>query len=137
MDMLRLRALALLTAIAAASVGGCSTVMEATRPDPVRLDKFVVGEQRFDVLAQLGAPVVAREKKGDQSCDIYKLYTHGPTGVEKGAIAAGEAVADVFTWGLFEVVATPGEAATKNKLHAVVFCYSTDDKLMSVTESNS
>jgi hypothetical protein len=111
--------------------------MEASRPDPVRLDKFVVGEARFDVLAQLGAPIVAREKKGDQTCDIYKLYTHGPGAVGKGVIVAGEAVADVFTAGLFEVVATPGEAATKNKLHAVVFCYSADDKLVSYSESPS
>lgn len=131
MTMARVAVLAFMSAAAS----GCSTVMEATRPDPVRLDKFTLGEQRFDVLAQLGAPVVAREKKGDQSCDIYKLYTHGPSGMEKGAIAAGEAVGDVLTWGLFEVVATPGEAATKNKLHAVVFCYSADDKLVSVNES--
>ena len=135
MAVTRLQLSALSVILFGIGLSGCSTVMEATRPDPVRLNKFVVGESRFDVLAQLGAPVVAREKKGDQMCDIYKLYTHGPNGVEKGAVAAGEAVADVLTWGLFEVIATPGEAATKNKLHAVVFCYSPDDKLVSCTES--
>ena len=137
MHRTKLSAYELSVALMSASLGGCSTVMEATRPDPVRLNRFVVGEARFDVLAQLGPPIVAREKKGDQSCDIYKLYTHGPGGVEKGAIAAGEAVADVLTWGLAEVATTPGELATKNKLHAVVFCYAADDKLVSFSESQS
>src|SRR5579862_6417247 len=105
MNGTKLGVCALSVALLSGSLGGCSTVMEATRPEPTRLNKFVVGEDRFDVLAQLGAPLVAREKKNDQTCDIYKLYTHGPSGAEKGAIVAGEAVADVLTWGLFEVVA--------------------------------
>ena len=111
--------------------------MEATRPDPTNLHKFVIGERRFDVLSELGAPVVALEKDGDNACDIYKLYTHGPSGVSKGAIVAGEAVVDVLTYGLAEIAFTPGEAATRNKLHTVVFCYSKDSLLVSIKESQN
>jgi hypothetical protein len=129
------------TAIIAAAFGflwiaGCSPVMEAMRPDPVDLSQFVVGENRINVLAQIGAPL-ATTKKGKNSCDIYKLYTHGPGSVGKGAIAAGEAVADLFTLGLTEVVTTPVEAATKNSKHTVVFCYTPDEKLVFVKQSQT
>lgn len=114
--------------IAAISLGGCSTVMEANRPAPVNLHRFSVGQRRFDVLSAIGAPV-ASDKDGVYSCDLYKLYTHGTSAVGKGAIIAGEAAADVFTLGLFEVIGTSGEAATKSKIHTVMFCYSGEGTL--------
>lgn len=115
---------------------GCGPVLEATRPDPVDLSKFVPGEKRTSVLAEVGGPV-ASSKDGDNSCDIYKLFTRGPDAVGKGAIAAGEVVADVFTLGLSEVVFTPAEAATRNSKHTVLFCYSSEEKLVSVKESDT
>lgn len=116
------------------ALGGCSTVMEANRPAAVNLHKFYIDEKRFDVVANVGAPL-ASDKDGGRSCDVYKLYTHGVSDVGKGAIIVTEAAADVFTLGLFEVLATPGEAATKSKAHPVLFCYDTDGKLASVTEA--
>lgn len=118
------------------ALSGCSTVMEVERPDPVDTKQFVVGEDRIKVLAEIGAPITTTPN-GDQSCDIYKLYTRGPGAVEKGAIAAGEAVVDVFTLGLSEIAFTPAEAATKNSKHTVLFCYGPDKKLASVAESDS
>jgi hypothetical protein len=113
----------------------CAPVMEATRPDPVDLSQFVPGENRLNVIAEVGNPL-ATEKDGKQSCDVYKLFTHGPEAAGKGAIAAGEAVADVFTLGLTEVVFTPAEAATRNSKHTVIFCYE-NNKLVSVKESDT
>ena len=115
-------------------LAGCSTVMEANRPDPVRMSEFHAGDRRFDILGKIGAPVTAAQDK-ENSCDIYRLYTHGASGARKGAVVAGEAVADVATLGLFEVIATPAEAATKYKLHTVAFCYSKDERLVSVSEA--
>lgn len=117
-------------------LSACSPVMEATRPDPVDLSEFVPGESRLKVIAEVGNPL-ASEKDGENSCDVYKLFTKGPGAVGKGAIAAGEVVADVFTLGLAEVVFTPAEAATRNSKHTVLFCYSADKKLVSVSESES
>lgn len=116
-------------------LAGCSTVMEANRPDPVRLSQFHAGDRRFDVLGKIGAPMVAAQKDDEKSCDVYRIYTHGASGLRKGAVAAGEAVADVATLGLFEVIATPTEAATKNKLHTVAFCYSKEERLVSLSDS--
>ena len=66
---------------------------------------------------------------------MYQLYTHGPSGVGKGAIAAGEAIADVFTLGLAEIVTSPVEGATRNEKHTVTMCYDKDEKLASLNES--
>ena len=59
------------------------------------------------------------------------------TGVGKGAIAAGEAVGDVLTLGLSEVVFTPIEGGTRNARHTVTFCYDKDNKLVSLNDSVS
>jgi len=117
-------------------LSACGPVMEATRPDPVDLGNFVPGQKRIDVLAEVGSPT-ATSKDGENSCDIYRLYTKGPGAVGKGAIAAGEAVADVLTLGLAEVVFTPAEAATRNSKHTVLFCYTPDEKLASVKASDT
>jgi hypothetical protein len=129
--MIRIQVVSLCTILAA-----CSPVMEANRPDPIDLKQFTPGEKKFDVLAQIGSPVASAPDSG-LSCDIYKLYTRGPEAVGKGAIAAGEIVADIFTIGLAEVVFTPVEAATKNSKHTVLFCYDQDSKLVSVKESDA
>jgi len=118
------------------SAGGCSTYLEATRPEPVDLDKFTLGEARINVVGEVGSPA-SSVKDQDKTCDVYQLYTHGPGAWGKAGIALGEAAADVFTLGLAEVATTPAEAATRNKLHTVLFCYGADDKLAFVHESDS
>src|SRR5271155_4925752 len=116
-----------LPALVCGVLGACSPVMEATRPDPVDLTQFVPGEDRLKVIAEVGAPLAREEKDDDKDddegyCEVYKLYTKGPGAAGKGAIAAGEAVGDVLTLGLAEVLFTPAEAATRNSKHAVIFC---------------
>ena len=117
-----------------ALLSGCSPVMEATRPTPVDTSQFAVGETRLQIVEAIGAPT-ANVKDGDQSCDVYKLYTRGPGGVGKGAIAAGEAVGDVLTLGLTEIVFTPIEGGTRNARHTVTFCYDKESKLVSLNDS--
>lgn len=82
----------------------------------------------------IGAPTTT-VPNGPNSCDIYKLYTHGPSSAGKAAAAFGEGVTDVFTLGLAEVIWTPVEAGTKNSLYTVAFCYDKDSKLVSVQEN--
>jgi hypothetical protein len=129
-------AIGLSTLALSIAVASCGPVMEATRPDPVDIKQFVPGEARINVLAEVGAPVATTKESGN-SCDIYKLYTRGPGAVGKGVIAAGEAVGDVFTLGLSEVLWTPGEAMTRNSKHTVLFCYDPASKLVSVNESET
>jgi hypothetical protein len=98
-------------------------VMEATRPDPVRLAQFDTGESRDDVVAKLGQPVTTTADADGASCDLYSLPLSGYGAVAKSSIAFGEVVADFFTLGIAEVVSTPTEAATRNKKTPVWFCY--------------
>lgn len=116
---------------------GCSAYLEATRPDPVNLQSFAIGvTTRIDVVAKLGTPTGSVPDSG-HSCDVYRLYTTGPGAVSKGAIAAGEVAADVFTLGLAEVVTTPTEAATRNAEHTVLFCYAPDNRLSAIRDTSS
>ena len=107
---------------------------EARNPSVGGAFAALSGESRFQVVEAIGAPT-ANVKNGDQSCDVYKVYTRGPGGVGRGVIAAGEAAADVVTLGLAEVVFTPLEAGTRNAKHTVTFCYDRDGKLLSLNDA--
>jgi hypothetical protein len=119
----------------AGGLAACSPVMEAYRPDPIDMTQFNTGEPRLQVLKVLGPPL-ATAKDGPNSCDLYQLYIHGPGSGGKAAIAAGEAIADVFTIGLSEVVFTPTEVATKNSKYAVTMCYDPNEKLAAIQTSD-
>jgi hypothetical protein len=118
------------------ALSSCSPVMEANRPDPVDLSQFQVGQHRLDVVKVLGAPV-ASVNDGPKSCDVYRLYTHGPSGAGRAGIALVEALADVYTLGLAEVISTPVEAGTKNSQHTVTMCYSQYGTLLSIDEEGA
>jgi len=107
----------------AALIGGCSIVMEATRPAPVRLAQFDPGESRDDVVAKLGEPISNTTDADGASCDLYSLPLSGYGNWAKAGIAFGEFLADVGTIGIAEVVSTPTEAGTRNKKTPVWFCY--------------
>jgi len=118
------------------SLSGCGVWMEAHRPDPVDLSQFTPGEHRIDVVKVIGA-APATVTDGPKSCDIYKLYTHGPNGGGKAIAAFGEGVTDVFTLGLAEVIWTPVEAVTENSLYTVTFCYDNEGQLLTVEEQGT
>jgi len=115
-------------------IAGCSVYMESNRPTPVKLAEYQSGQSRESVIGRLGAPASNTQYPGGDSCDIYQLYTKGYGTGGKVAAAVVESAADVFTLGLAEVVLTPTEAATKNELHPVKFCYH-DQKLTMVSDN--
>ncbi len=115
-------------------IAGCSVYMESNRPTPVNLAEYESGQGRESVIGRLGAPAGSTQYPGGDSCDLYRLYTKGYGTGGKVATALVESAADVFTLGLAEVVLTPTEAATKNELHPVKFCYH-DQKLTMVSDN--
>jgi len=115
---------------------GCGPVNEMNRPDPVNISKFPIGEKRVTVLGELGMPTATIQDSGN-SCDMYQLYTRGPGAAAKGAIAFGEAAADIVTLGLAEVLFTPIEGATNSAKHTVLMCYGKDDGLAAIRESGT
>jgi len=114
----------------------CSPVLEATRPAPTDLSRFTPGQTRNSVVAVLGPPLGQITQGGDP-CDQYRLYTGAPNALAKGSIAAGEAVADVFTLGLTEIIFTPVEVATRNKQHTVTICYDESGHLTTITDGGT
>lgn len=130
--------LATLAAMAALCGGlsGCSTVMEAERPSATNLDRFVVGQRRVDIIAEVGPPLSTIDDTG-AACDVYKMHTKGTNAAGKVGIIFGEAAADVFTLGLAEVALTPVEAASKAGLHTVMFCYDANQKLASMRDAGN
>lgn len=121
------------SATALLALSSCAPVMEATRPNPVDIHQFMIGEPRMSVIQVIGAPQSNLRNSAEQSCDVYRLYTRGPDAISRGAIAAGEAVADVFTLGLTEIIFTPVEVGTRQSQHTVTFCYD-DGKLAAVND---
>ena len=115
-----------------ASLSGCSVYMEATRPTPVELDEYQIGQTRDSVLERLGAPENTAKESDGASCDFYKLYTKGYGAGGKIPLAVAEGAADVFTLGLAEIVLTPTEGVTKNEKHPVAICYK-DDRIARIT----
>ena len=109
-------------------LAGCSVYMEATRPTPVALDDYQVGQSRDSVLERLGAPESTATESDGASCDFYRLYTKGYGAGGKIPLAVAEGAADVFTLGLAEIVLTPTEGVTKNEKHPVAMCYK-DNKI--------
>lgn len=101
----------------------CSVYMESTRPTPVDLEDYQIGQSRDSVLERLGAPESSAKESDGANCDFYKLYTKGYGAVGKIPIAVAEGAADFFTIGLAEVLLTPAEGVTKNAKHPVAFCY--------------
>jgi hypothetical protein len=116
------------------TLGGCSVVMEATRPTPVDLVQFQPGDARDSVTERLGAPHSTAIESDGSSCDCYELYTHGYGTAGKVGIAVVEGAADFFTLGLAEIVSTPTEGVTRNQTYPVTFCYR-DGKLARISES--
>jgi hypothetical protein len=102
---------------------GCSVFMEANRPTPIDLHKFMLGGSRHSVLQQLGTPVDSVVRSDGTNCDSYLLYTKGYGNGGKAGVALLEGAADALTLGASEIVLTPTEALTRNKKHPVEFCY--------------
>jgi hypothetical protein len=111
-------------------VTGCSVYMEATRPAPVDLSKFQLGEERYSVIEQLGAPETT-EASGANSCDLYRLYTTGHGTFRKVATIVGEGATDVV-FPPAEILWSGGQAATRDKKTPVWFCYK-NKKLLSAS----
>lgn len=88
------------------------------------------GHARADVVAELGKPLLSEEKEG-KKVDIF-TFTQGYSKGNKVGRAVFHGVADVFSFGLWEVVGTPTEAIANGKEIKVEVLYDQDDKVEKV-----
>jgi hypothetical protein len=88
---------------------GCGAYMAAKQPREKDLGVLSPGTPREYVIAELGAPMWSGERDGNK-IDIF-TFVQGYSTANRSARAFFHGVSDVFTLGLWEVVATPVEGA--------------------------
>src|SRR5512139_1989949 len=96
-----------LAAYIALNLTGCSVFMAAQLPDKKDLNVLKPGVPRSVVIAEMGAPSSYEELQGTRT-EVYR-FKQGYSTPNKISRAVFHGTADVITFGLWEVVATPGE----------------------------
>ena len=109
---------------------GCSVFMAANQPGKKDISLFKKGTPRGLLLAEFGLPAYEEEKEGKRS-EIFKFNKGYSKGAKVGR-AFMHGAADVFTWGLWEVVGTPAEAAFDGNEMAYQVIYDENDKIETV-----
>ena len=111
---------------------GCSVYMAAKQPEKKNVDVLSVGTPRSLVLAEMGNPVSSESRDG-KLVDIFN-FVQGYSKAAKTGRALFHGVADVFTVGLWEVVATPTEAIFDGSKMSFEVKYDADDRVEKVTQ---
>jgi hypothetical protein len=115
----------------ALALGGCSLWLETKRPDYTDVSVVQKGTPRYDVTAALGKPTQSYQKDG-HDVDVFQVDPKGRYTGTKVAVNTFNTAADIFSLGLWEVVATPAEMLTKHKLTTYVVTYTSDQTVASI-----
>jgi hypothetical protein len=110
---------------------GCAPYMAAKQPSAKNLALFKPGTQRNALLAEFGAPAVSENRDGKQR-EVFK-FVHGYSTATRTGRALLHGVADVATFGLWEVVGIPAEAIFSGDEMAYEVTYDKDDRVEQVT----
>ncbi|WP_086652312.1 hypothetical protein [Acetobacter cibinongensis] len=120
---------------ALALLSGCTNTGSESKAQPVNLEQFTTGADRFAVMSTVGQPEGKLQHENRQ-CDIYKLYTSGFGVGGKAAVAAAEMLTGVSTFGLSEALWAPVKAGMNPNLHTVLFCYTQNEQLVDIYDKN-
>jgi len=104
--------------------------MAAHQPSKKDVGLFSHGMPRNLVVGEVGAPVSSETKAGKR-VDVY-AFTQGYSKAARVSRTIGHGAADVFTFGLWEVVGTPTEAAFNGKRVVYEVTYDTSDRIENV-----
>ena len=106
---------------------GCSVYMASNQPGKKDASILLAGTPRGHVIAELGRPSWTEEKNGEK-VDLFK-YKEGYSSGAKVARAMFHGVADLLTFGLWEVVGTPAEAYFSGTDVAVKVTYDENERV--------
>jgi hypothetical protein len=108
---------------------GCSAVMASKKQTHKDLSVLRIGGDRDDIVAVLGAPYMTQRFEDGQVKDTYKIVEGAPSEGMKTVEVVGNGVLSLGTLGIWEVVGTPLQLATKQEATLFILYYSKDNKL--------
>lgn len=112
---------------------GCGAYMAFTQPDPVAYEQLNPGQaQRDRVMSVLGTPVESISTEDGGRVDTYRFY-EGTSSGYPALRAMLHMMADLFTLGLWEIVATPTEFAIRGDRITVQAVFDSKDVLRKFT----
>jgi hypothetical protein len=108
---------------------GCSVYTAFTHPPKADIEGLenMEGVNRSYVMSQCGAPLDSDKIEGGGRKDIYKFYEGSSWAKGRGVF---HLIADVFTFGLWELIAWPSELAARGDELTAEAEFDADDKLV-------
>ena len=130
--MVRISAAIIAAGIVAAASGalsGCSVGMALSGSQNPDLGAVRTGASRGEIELHLGSPVRSTLLDDGRRADVYEYEIGNEPSAGR---AAGHAVMDVLTLGVWEIVGTPIEGVQGEKYHATVV-YDEDDRVVDLS----
>jgi hypothetical protein len=116
----------LVTGLALFGLSGCSVGMALSGSENPNLGAVRVGASRGEIEMHLGSPVSSTMLDHGRRADVYQYEVGNEPSAGR---AAGHAVMDVLTLGIWEIVGTPIEGVQGEKYRATIV-YDEDDKVI-------
>lgn len=91
-------------------IQGCSVVKATNGPDSKDLSVLERGTDRYEVIAELGQPILTENDENGHKVDLFK-FKQGQNGAAKAGKGVLYGVMAVGTFGLSEIVTSPLEGA--------------------------
>ncbi|MFQ5846626.1 MAG: serine protease [Candidatus Methylomirabilales bacterium] len=113
------------------SLTACSVGMAMSGKREPNLGALRVGSTRGEAELQLGSPVSSVTTPDGGRTDIYEYELGNEPSAGR---AAGHAVLDVLTLGIWEVAGTPIEASQADK-HRITIIYGPDDRILAINQA--
>ena len=121
---------ALLAIISCSTMSGCAVLKATQAPEKKDLGVLKPGVARSRVIAELGAPVhESMDKSGHKDVFSFKQGYSSPVRAGRAGL---HAIADVLTFGLWEVVGTPLEGSLDGKDVRAEVRYDEEDRVVRV-----
>lgn len=112
-------------------LSGCSVYMASQQPDKKNVELFKFGTHRVQIMAEFGLPVASDTRADGTLCEVYSFNQGYAKGTRVSRVVA-HGVADVLTFGLWEVIGTPAETAFNGDKVSYQVCYDQNKKVSEV-----
>ncbi len=111
---------------------GCSAFMAGQRSTYRDARVIQVGAERAEVEDRLGPPDLVVPLDDGAARAVYKVDPHAHPRWARNAAVVGHLVADVLTFGLWEIVGTPLELAAQDRPVTYLVHYGKDGRIEKV-----